>query len=83
VNHDPDGRANGYGKRRTYYMGGVVYAPQPPFAIQQIMTAPLGVPDAYGETVQRQKWQARLDVRHRGCVLPSMSPKEFAQPASH
>ena len=36
VNHDPDGRPNCRGKRRTYYMGGVVYAPRPPFAIQQV-----------------------------------------------
>jgi len=39
VTHDPDGRPNGHGKRRTYYMGGVVYAPRPPFAIQQVRTA--------------------------------------------
>ena len=60
VNHDPDGRLNCRGSRRTYYMGGVVFAPEPPFAMQQIATAPLGVPDAYGETRQRQGWQVAL-----------------------
>ena len=61
VNHDPDGRLNCRGSRRTYYMGGVLIAPEPPFAIQQIATAPMGVPDAYGETRQRQGWQVTFN----------------------
>ena len=58
MNHDEDQRTlNCRGPKRTYYMGGVLFAPRPPFAIQQIMAAPLGVPDAYDLLTERQKWR--------------------------